>query len=87
MCPATHFYFLCRPLYFCASANTCATPQEVALKTDFMCKATADKDRWVSDPNNTLRPDLEQQDRLLDKLAEAWLFVLQMLVEEGADDK
>jgi hypothetical protein len=49
---------------------------------------TADKDRWVSDPKNTLRPDLEQQqDRVLDKLAEAWLFVLEMLVEEGADDK
>ena len=42
----------------------------------------------MPDPNITLRPDLEQQQaRLLDKLAEAWLFVLQMLVEEGADDK
>ena len=42
----------------------------------------------VSDPDNTLQSDLEQQqDRLLDKLAEAWLFDLKMLIEGEEKDR
>lgn len=42
----------------------------------------------MSEPHNTLQSDLEQhQDLLLDKLAEAWLFVLKTLVEGAEEDR
>ena len=51
---------------------------------------TSDKDSRVSDPHNTPRQDQElddqQQDLVLTRLAEAWLFALELLVEEEAED-
>jgi hypothetical protein len=50
---------------------------------------TADEDpveRWVRDPKDTLQPALNKHhDQVVDKLAEAWLFVLEMLEDEDKE--